>query len=88
MAPVGGHHATSSGPGSLTESVLVEPLDYEEFVTQQQRLARGGGGMNTSHSNANRNENVLVDFPPDDIDVNVVPRKVRTLGHVLPEESM
>ena len=72
----------SSGPGSLNESGLVEPLDYEEYITQQTRMNRG----QTKHNNAN--DNLLVDFPPDDIEVNVVPRKIRTLGHVLPEEPM
>ena len=72
-------HSSSSGPGSLNESALVEPLDYEEFVSQQQRLNR---------NQQSRNDNILVDFPPDDIEVNVVPRKIRTLGHVLPEEPM
>ena len=76
-------HSSSSGPGSLNESALVEPLDYEEFVSQQQRLMRTGQqGKNAS------NDNILVDFPPDDIEVTVVPRKIRTLGHVLPEEPM
>ena len=73
-------YSSSSGPGSLNESALVEPLDYEEFVTQQQRLIRGQVSAG--------NNNILVDFPPDDIEVNVVPRKIRTLGHVLPEEPM
>ena len=69
---------STSGPGSLNESGLVEPLDYEEYITQQTRMNRG----QTKH------DNLLVDFPPDDIEVNVVPRKIRTLGHVLPEEPM
>ena len=72
----------SSGPGSLNESVLVEPLDYEEYVSQQQRLVRGQQKASTMENNT------LVDFPPDDIEVNVVPRKIRTMGHVLPEEPM
>ena len=74
---------SSSGPGSLNESGLVEPLDYEEYITQQTRMNRG----QTKHNN-NGNDTLLVDFPPDDIEVNVVPRKIRTLGHVLPEEPM
>lgn len=83
-------YSSSSGPGSLNESALVEPLDYEEFVTQQQRLMRQGvaGGAQVSGNVANKFDNIMVDFPPDDIDVNVVPRKIRTLGHVLPEEPM
>ena len=76
-------HSSSSGPGSLNESALVEPLDYEEFVSQQQRLVRSG-----QQGKSATNDNILVDFPPDDIEVTVVPRKIRTLGHVLPEEPM
>ena len=32
----------------------------------------------------------LVDFPPDDIEVNVVEKskKIRTMNHVLPEETL
>ena len=57
---------------------MAEPLDYEEYVAQQQRLNKGHG----------KSDCVIVDFPPDDIEVTVVPRKIRTLGHVLPEEPM
>ena len=78
-------HSSSSGPGSLNESALVEPLDYEEFVSQQQRLVRTQGQHGKNNPS---NDNILVDFPPDDIEVTVVPRKIRTLGHVLPEEPM
>jgi hypothetical protein len=72
-------HSSSSGPGSLNETAQVEPLDYEEYVAQQQRLIRG---------QPKSSDSLLVDFPPDDIEVNVVPRKIRTLGHVLPEDPM
>ena len=82
LEPVSNRIDPSSGPGSLNESGLVEPLDYEEYITQQTRMNRG----QTKHNNTN--DNLLVDFPPDDIEVNVVPRKIRTLGHVLPEEPM
>ena len=80
--------ASSSGPGSLNESVLVEPLDYEEYVSQQQRLVRGQQKSSQAATAAVMENNTLVDFPPDDIEVNVVPRKIRTMGHVLPEEPM
>ena len=66
----------------------VEPLDYEEFV-QHQRRARPflqPGNFNTGSGSDPAQS--LIDFPPDDIEVNIVPRKIRTLGHVLPEEPM
>ena len=88
-APPASSAASSSGPGSLNESVLVEPLDYEEYVSQQQRLVRGQQKSSQAATSAVMMENnTLVDFPPDDIEVNVVPRKIRTMGHVLPEEPM
>ena len=88
-APPATSAASSSGPGSLNESVLVEPLDYEEYVSQQQRLVRGQQKSSQAATSAVMMENnTLVDFPPDDIEVNVVPRKIRTMGHVLPEEPM
>ena len=82
MPPPGSQSGAISGPGSLNESA-VEPLDYEEYVNHQMRLNRG---QNNKQSGAV--DNLLVDFPPDDIEVNVVSRKIRTLGHVLPEEPM
>ena len=76
-------NSSSSGPGSLSDqNNMVEPLDYEEYITHQQRMARGQRPAN------NQSETVLIDFPPDDIEVNVVPRKIRTMGPVLPEEPM
>ena len=64
--------------GSFNENAMVEPLDYEEYVTHQIRANRG--------QPKNYADNLLVDFPSDDIEVNVVPRKIRTLGPVRPEE--
>ena len=88
-APPATSAASSSGPGSLNESVLVEPLDYEEYVSQQQRLVRGQQkSSQVAPPQVTMENNTLVDFPPDDIEVNVVPRKIRTMGHVLPEEPM
>ena len=50
----------------------VEPIDYEEYVS--------------THSERDQVSRVL-QFPEDDIDVNLVQRKIRTEQHVLPEEA-
>ena len=55
----------------VSEPEAVDPIDYEEFVSQQSErdpLAQ------------------VLDFPEDDIEVNLVPRKIRTEEHVVPEE--
>ncbi len=72
LSAVSLHSQYEAGGGS---GGLVEPLDYEEFVSHQGRL---GARDPCGH---------LLDFPADDIDVKVVPRKIRTMGHVLPEEA-
>ena len=97
-----------SGPSSLVGNCVnagildssggvVEPLDYEEYVQQQQR-AYGNVGRTSSSVNprgqitdggvAIDDSLHLIDFPADDIEVNVVPRKIRTLQHIVPEEPM
>ena len=58
-------------------SVVVDPVDYEEFIGIGSQ-SRAGERDSTAH---------LLEFPRDDIDVKVVPRKIRTMGHVLPEEA-
>ena len=55
------------------DSSVVDPVDYEEFTQ-----SRAGERDSSAH---------LLEFPRDDIDVKVLPRKVRTMGHVLPEEA-
>ena len=100
----------SSGPSSLvgtcgntgildTSGGVVEPLDYEEYVMQQQR-AYGNVSGRTNPSGAPRGGTTadgggaaddrlhLIDFPADDIEVNVVARKIRTVEHVVPEEPL
>ncbi len=57
---------------------MAEPVDYEEFVSQQ---LRSGGGDRDPLAHA-------LEFPADDIEVRVIPRKIRTMGHILPEEPM
>ena len=69
------HH--SSQGGHHDSSVVVDPVDYEEFIGGG-RQSRAGERDSTAH---------LLEFPRDDIDVKVVPRKIRTMGHVLPEEA-
>jgi len=71
---------TSSSPslafqtGTTSSDASVEPLDYEEFVSERQRA---GDRDPLAH---------VFDFPPDDIEVKLLPRKIRTMGHILPEE--
>ena len=98
-----------SGPSSLVGNCadtgildisggVVEPLDYEEYVQQQQR-AFGNVGSRISSTGNNRGNTAdggittderlhLIDFPADDIEVNVVPRKIRTVQHVVPDEPL
>lgn len=59
---------------SLTEPV--EPLDYEEF-------------LNSHISTINRDplKNIL-DFPPGDVIVKTIPRKIRTIEHIVPKENL
>ena len=59
------------------DSSVVEPVDYEEFI----------GGGTQSRAGERDSSAHLLEFPRDDIDVKVLPRKVRTMGHVLPEEA-
>ncbi|CAG2058194.1 unnamed protein product [Timema podura] len=54
---------------------VVDPLDYEEFIQQHQLLL----DRDPLHH--------VLDFPENDIRVGIVPRKIRTLSPVVPEES-
>nr|CAD7428672.1 unnamed protein product [Timema monikensis] len=55
---------------------VVDPLDYEEFIQQHQLLL----DRDPLHH--------VLDFPENDIRVGIVPRKIRTLSPVVPEESL
>jgi hypothetical protein len=98
-----------SGPSSLVgngtdtgildiSGGVIEPLDYEEYVQQQQRAYGNTAGRVSSAGNVRgqlceggitADERLhLVDFPADDIEVNVVPRKIRTVQHVVPDEQL
>nr|XP_014087312.1 dedicator of cytokinesis protein 7 isoform X2 [Bactrocera oleae] len=59
---------------SLTEPV--EPLDYEEFLTQH---------MNILNRDPLKH---ILDFPPTDVAVKIIPRKIRTIEHVVPKENI
>lgn len=59
---------------SLTEPV--EPLDYEQFL---------GDHINTINRDPLKN---ILDFPPDDVFVRTIPRKIRTVEHIVPKENM
>ncbi|XP_065358004.1 dedicator of cytokinesis protein 7 isoform X2 [Calliphora vicina] len=58
---------------SLTEPV--EPLDYEEFLNSH---------INTINRDPLKN---ILDFPPGDVTVKTIPRKIRTIEHIVPKES-
>ncbi|KAK7862685.1 hypothetical protein R5R35_000927 [Gryllus longicercus] len=54
----------------------VDPLDYEEFIQQHQLLI----DRDPLHD--------VLDFPQNDIEVVVLPRKIRTADPVVPEEPL
>ncbi|XP_071743636.1 dedicator of cytokinesis protein 7 isoform X2 [Lepeophtheirus salmonis] len=73
-----GHHAPLTSTSSFGgEEYLVEPLDYEDYVVSQRPSL--GDKDPLSH---------LMEFPSDDIEVSILPRKIRTMGHVVPEEPL
>lgn len=53
----------------------LEPVDYENFIIQHQ---------NAIEKDPMRH---LLEYPPDDIEVGVIPRKIRTTHPVVPEEG-
>ncbi|KAE8748545.1 hypothetical protein FOCC_FOCC004721 [Frankliniella occidentalis] len=71
---------TGSGASGLSSTVslgdVVDPLDYEDFIQQHQLLI-------------DRDPlRPMLDFPVNDIEVGVIPRKIRTEAPVLPEEPL
>ena len=75
---------------------VIEPLDYEEYVHQQRRAyGNAAGPINSSNHRSQVVDGVnisadrvhLMDFPADDIEVNVVPRKIRTVQHIVPNDE-
>ena len=57
-------------------SDIVDPLDYEDFVHQHQQLI------------SRDPLRPILEFPANDIDVSIIPRKIRTLRPTLPEEPL
>lgn len=55
---------------------VVEPLDYEEFVTQHQTLIDRDPLKS------------ILDYPPNDVELRVIKRKIRTEEPVVPSEPM
>lgn len=66
-------NATSASQGCLEP---VEPIDYEEFLQQ--------------HSNLINRDPLrdILDFPPNDLIIRQVQKKIRTLDHVMPKEEL
>lgn len=60
---------------------IVEPVNYENYIHQHHASVS---------NNSIENDDPLMDFPEgsDDVDVYVLPRKVRTLLPAGPEEDM
>ncbi|CAD7079957.1 unnamed protein product [Hermetia illucens] len=67
---------TSSVSSSLSLVELVEPLDYEDFLTQ--------------HSNILSRDPLrsILEFPPNDVIVKTIPRKIRTVQYIVPKETI
>lgn len=63
-------------PTQISLSEIVEPLDYEDFLIQHSSLLC---------RDALRN---ILDFPPADVVVRTIPRKIRTVDYVMPKEEM
>lgn len=60
----------------ISLSELVEPLDYEEFLIQHSNLL-------------NRDPlRTMLDFPVDDVQVKIIPRKIRTTEYIVPKENV
>lgn len=55
---------------------IVEPLDYEDFLIQHSNLLC---------RDALRS---ILDFPHADVQVKVIPRKIRTVEYIVPKEDM
>ncbi|EDW80222.1 uncharacterized protein Dwil_GK21076 [Drosophila willistoni] len=66
-------------PGSLmclSTISLTDPIDYEDFLGQH---------MNLIHRDPLKN---ILDFPPGDVTVKTIPRKIRTVDHIVPKENI
>ncbi|XP_023165795.2 dedicator of cytokinesis protein 7 isoform X2 [Drosophila hydei] len=66
-------HCTSMCSSTLS---LTEPLDYEEFLNQH---------MNIINRDPLKH---ILDFPQGDVTVKTIPRKIRTVDHIIPNENI
>lgn len=57
-------------------SEIVEPMDFEEFLASN---------LNVLQRDPLK---TILDFPPNDVSVKTIPRKIRTVEHVVPKENM
>ncbi len=60
----------------LSLNELVDPIDYEDFISQHQNLI------------SRDPLRAILDFPPIDLQVKEIPRKIRTQEYVLPKEKL
>ncbi|KAG4065416.1 hypothetical protein HA402_002814 [Bradysia odoriphaga] len=68
--------SSSAASSSISLSEIVEPVDYEDFLTQHYTL------MNRDPLRS------ILDFPPSDVQVKVIPRKIRTVDHIVPTDDI
>ncbi|KAG7203876.1 hypothetical protein KM043_017930 [Ampulex compressa] len=66
--------STFSSTMSLSE--VIDPLDYEEFLSQHQTILDRDPLKQ------------ILDFPPDDLELRIIKRKIRTEAPVVPHESL
>ncbi|EDV30788.1 uncharacterized protein Dana_GF14871, isoform A [Drosophila ananassae] len=73
-------HKTGTKPldTSLCSTTVspTEPLDYEEFLAQH---------ANIIHRDPLKH---ILDFPQGDVTVKIIPRKIRTVDHIVPSENL
>jgi dedicator of cytokinesis protein 6/7/8 len=58
----------------ITSSEVVEPVDYEDFLQQHQGMVSRDPLRD------------VLEFPEGDVEVGIVPRKIRTEMLVVPED--
>ncbi|BFF96110.1 dedicator of cytokinesis protein 6 [Drosophila madeirensis] len=72
------HLQSKSADTALCSSALspTDPLDYEEFLAQH---------MNIINRDPLKH---ILDFPQGDVTVKTIPRKIRTVDHITPNENL
>ncbi len=67
-------HSPSSPICKISQTKLVDPLDFEKYVLENQPLAE------------NDAESKLLEFPDDDIEVTTIQRQHRTVHPYIPKD--